>query len=231
MTNANLKQHRAIKSFVIRSGRMTPSQEQAYAHYWKLYGLSEASKVVDYKTIFNNDNPVVLEIGFGMGDSLFEMAQACPDTNFIGIEVHKPGIGRLLNLVYQANLTNLKVFHHDAIEVLQQSIPSHSLMRIQVYFPDPWHKKKHHKRRIIQPEFLHLAYQKLASKGVLHLATDWRPYAESMLNLLEQSTEFENLSVESTFVGRPEYRPKTKFEKRGERLGHGVWDLCFMTKL
>lgn len=216
-----------IRSYVIRGGRITDGQKKAFDHWWPQYGLSLHDGVIDPGTIFENANPLVLEIGFGMGDSLFEMAQASPDTNFIGVEVHPPGVGRLINNAGKAGLHNLKVYMADAIDVLQDCIPDASLDRVQLFFPDPWHKKKHNKRRIVQQEFIQLVYRKLKPQGVFHAATDWEDYAEHMMEVLTLAVGMQNSADEYLYSPAPAYRPSTKFEKRGEKLGHGVWDLVF----
>lgn len=217
---------KSIRSFVIRAGKITAGQKNAFEHSWHLYGLSLFSGKINPADLFGRDAPLVLEIGFGMGDSLFQMAKQEPDKNFIGIEVHPPGVGRLINLAHQQELKNLRVYMADAMDVLEDCIPDESIDRLQLYFPDPWHKKKHNKRRIVQQEFIQRIYPKLKIAGLLHMATDWQPYAEHMLEVLSADDRFENLAQES-FIPRPDYRPITKFEKRGEKLGHGVWDLLF----
>ena len=217
---------KAIRSFVIRSGRMTEGQKAAFDEWWPQYGLSLFDGPLQPELIFGNNNPLVVEVGFGMGDSLLEMAQATPDLNFIGIEVHPPGVGRLISNAGRASINNLRVYMADANDVLNDCIADQSLSRFQLYFPDPWHKIKHQKRRIVQPSFVHLVVQKLAPGGFVHMATDWQNYATQMLRVL-QATEALSNSAE-TYAERPTYRPKTKFEARGERLGHGVWDLLFI---
>jgi tRNA (guanine-N7-)-methyltransferase len=216
---------KSIRSFVIRAGRMTDGQRSAFDDYWPLYGLSLFGGQLDAETAFGNANPVALEIGFGMGDSLLAMAQAEPEVNFVGIEVHPPGVGRLINTAGKESIRNLKVYMADAKDVLEDCIPDGSLGRFQLYFPDPWHKKKHHKRRIVQPEFVALAARKLRPGGLLHMATDWQNYAEQMLEVLIAEPALENTATD--YAERPTFRPTTKFETRGERLGHGVWDLLF----
>jgi tRNA (guanine-N7-)-methyltransferase len=218
---------KSIRSFVIRAGKITAGQKNAFENSWHIYGLSLFNGKIDPETLFGRDAPLVLEIGFGMGDSLFQMAAQEPDKNFIGIEVHPPGVGRLINLAHQQELKNLRVYMADAMDVLEDCIPDESIDRLQLYFPDPWHKKKHNKRRIVQASFIQKIYPKLKMAGNLHMATDWQPYAEQMLDLISADEGFENLSIEKSFVSRPDYRPITKFEKRGEKLGHGVWDLLF----
>lgn len=218
---------RRIKSYVLRTGRMTPGQQQAYQQHWATWGLSIADGMLDAHRVFNRSAPLVLEIGFGMGASLVEMAQAAPEQDFIGIEVHVPGVGKLLHSMEQQQVSNIRVYQEDAVEVLEQCIADASLDRVQIYFPDPWHKKKHHKRRLIQPAFVQRLRQKLQPGGVLHLATDWEHYAEHMMEVMCAAEGFRNVAEPYCFAPRPDYRPVTKFEKRGERLGHGVWDVLF----
>lgn len=214
-----------IRSFVIRSGRMTEGQRGAFDQWWPQYGLSLFDGPLDPQGVFGNNNPLVVEVGFGMGDSLLAMAEASPQMNFIGIEVHPPGVGRLISNAGRLQLHNLRVYMADATDVLSDCIADASLARFQLYFPDPWHKTKHHKRRIVQPALVDLVVRKLSAQGVFHAATDWQNYASHMLGVLRNTQGLAN-SVED-YAPRPEYRPKTKFEQRGERLGHGVWDLVF----
>lgn len=219
---------KSIRSFVIRAGRITLGQKNAFEHWWPTYGLSLSKGALDITSTFGRQAPVVLEIGFGMGESLLTMAQQEPDKNFIGIEVHPPGVGRLISSAGKAGITNLRVFMADANDVLEDCIADQSVDRLQVYFPDPWHKKKHNKRRMIQTDFVQRARQKMAIGGVFHLATDWENYAEQMLEVMSTAPGFCNLAPTGTsYAARPDHRPITKFEKRGERLGHGVWDLLF----
>jgi tRNA (guanine-N7-)-methyltransferase len=214
-----------IRSFVIRAGRMTDGQRSAFDEYWPAYGLSLFDGPLDAQSVFGNNHPVALEIGFGMGDSLLAMALAEPEVNFVGIEVHPPGVGRLINTAGKDGIRNLRVYMADAKDVLEDCVADDSLARFQLYFPDPWHKKKHHKRRIVQPEFVALVARKLRPGGLLHMATDWQNYAEQMLEVLAAQPQLENTAA--GYAERPEFRPTTKFETRGERLGHGVWDLLF----
>lgn len=221
------KKQRRIRSFVLRTGRMTAGQKQAYEQNWPSRGLALQDGLLDSEAVFGRRAPLVLEIGFGMGGSLLEMAKASPAEDFIGIEVHVPGVGRLLGGMQQQGVNNIRLYCDDAVEVLQHCIADHSLARIQIYFPDPWHKKKHHKRRLIQAGFVQVLRQKLQIGGILHLATDWQDYAEHMLEVMTAASGFTNLAADQGYSPRPEYRPITKFEQRGERLGHGVWDLLF----
>lgn len=218
---------RTIKSFVIRAGRMTQGQKQAIETGWKDFGLELEQGLLDYQQIFKRTAPVTLEIGFGMGQSLCTMAEQAPEQDFIGIEVHKPGVGALITILQDKQLNNVRVFNCDAIEVLNNCIADNSLDRLLLFFPDPWHKKHHHKRRIVQPEFAQLVRSKLKVGGIFHMATDWQPYAEHMLEVMQIAQGYKNLATDNSYVPRPEERPKTKFETRGERLGHGVWDLKF----
>ena len=218
---------KSIRSYVVRAGRMTDGQRNAFENSWAQYGLKLTDGAIDTDDVFGRSGTKVLEIGFGMGDSLLQMAAAEPDTDFIGIEVHPPGVGRLIASAEEQKITNLRVYLADATDVLNECIPAQSLQRLQLYFPDPWHKKKHNKRRIVQPQFVHLIRDKLEVGGVLHMATDWQHYAEQMLEVLEVAPGFKNTVAEQQYSPRPDYRPLTKFEKRGERLGHGVWDLLY----
>jgi len=218
---------KSIRSFVIRAGRITVGQKAAFDTWWPTYGLSLYQGAIDPVVIFGRKAPLVLEIGFGMGDSLLEMAKNEPEKDFIGIEVHPPGVGKLINSAGKAGISNLRVYMADAMDVLEDCIPDGSIDRLQLYFPDPWHKKKHNKRRIVQPAFVEKLRPILISGGIFHMATDWQPYAEHMLEVMNGTENFTNLSPENAYSPRPDYRPITKFEKRGERLGHGVWDLMF----
>lgn len=218
---------RTVRSFVKREGRLTKGQAGAIERQWPKMGLALADHFTGFESAFNRKAPVTLEIGFGMGHSLVEMAANAPERNFIGIEVHEPGVGACLMAAEEAGLDNLRVFHDDAVEVLKQCVPDNSLNCVQVFFPDPWHKKRHHKRRIIQPEFVELLTQKVEAGGMIHLATDWENYAEHMLEVLSGNRALTNLSELGGYIPRPDSRPKTKFERRGEGKGHGVWDLQF----
>lgn len=218
---------RKVRSFVKREGRLTKGQAKALEDHWSTMGLNHVDGLLNYQTLFANDNPVVLEIGFGMGKSLVEMAKNAPELNFIGVEVHRPGVGACIALAQEHGVENLKVYEHDAIEILADCIAESSLTTVQLFFPDPWHKKKHHKRRIVSPEFVETIRKKLKIGGVFHMATDWENYAECMLEDMQTASGYNNLSETNDFVPRPDSRPLTKFENRGQRLGHGVWDIQF----
>lgn len=221
------KAMRPIRSFVRREGRLTPGQQKALDELWPQFGIDDNHDLLDLDRLFGRQAPRVLEIGFGNGASLAEMAKNQPDQDFIGIEVHRPGVGQLLKAIQTDELSNVRVADSDAVELLKHRIADKSLDRIQIYFPDPWHKKRHHKRRIIQPQFVNVLADKLKHGGYLHLATDWENYAEQMLSDVSGNQRFQNCGNDSGFIERPGYRPITKFEQRGQRLGHGVWDLLF----
>jgi tRNA (guanine-N7-)-methyltransferase len=225
----DLQKRRPIRSYVLRQGRMTVAQTRALDELLPVYG-PKLSGLLDYPALFKREAPVVLEIGFGMGGSLIEMAKAQPDNDFIGIEVHAPGVGSCLDGLEKAALTNLRVIHHDAMDVLEQHISNGSLDRVQIFFPDPWHKKKHNKRRLIQPKFLDLLISKLKPSGVIHLATDWEHYALQMMDVLSNDSRLVNQQGAQQYADGKKLRAHTKFEARGERLGHGVWDLLFALK-
>lgn len=222
-----LQKRRAIRSYVLRTGRMTPGQQRAYEENWQRCGLTHDDGLLDFGVAFGREGPRVLEIGFGMGQSLVAMAAAAPATNYIGIEVHKPGVGKLLYSMVEQDVDNIRVYCHDAVEILRDCIPEGSLDTIQIFFPDPWHKKRHQKRRLVQPVFIAQLLLRLKAGGTLHLATDWENYAQQMMAVLSDAEGLSNSFGEGQFAPRPEHRPLTKFELRGERLGHGVWDLVF----
>lgn len=228
MSDENLK-HRPIRSFVIRPGRLTKGQKQALEQDWNDYGLEMPTELLDFNAIFHRANPKVLEIGYGMGKSLVEMAKQAPETDFIGVEVHTPGVGALIAFAKEQALTNLKTFNGDAIEVIKQ-IPDESIERVQLFFPDPWHKKRHNKRRIVNESFAQSIRRILKTGGHLHMATDWEPYMEHMLEVMDVAEGFTNMAGVGQTQPRPDYRPLTKFELRGERKGHGVWDLMYEKK-
>ncbi|MCB1700312.1 MAG: tRNA (guanosine(46)-N7)-methyltransferase TrmB [Halioglobus sp.] len=218
---------RPIRSYVLRMGRMTSGQQRAFDQNWERWGLEAADGILDFDAVFGRAGPRVLEIGFGMGQSLAAMAAAAPDTNFVGIEVHRPGVGKLLHSMSEQGVDNIRAYCHDAVEILRDCISPGSLDTVQVFFPDPWHKKKHNKRRLIQPPLVAQIVTRLKPGGRLHLATDWEDYALQMMAVLTAEEGLSNLSGEGKFAPRPACRPLTKFEQRGERLGHGVWDLVF----
>lgn len=225
--NESTPPRREIKSFVKRIGRITAGQKQALETQWPRYGLDYSGTSRDLAATFGNDRPIVLEIGFGNGEALFAAAKADPARNYIGIEVHEPGVGRLLRDADAAGLMNLRVSKHDAVEVLRQEIVPGSLAEVRLYFPDPWHKKRHNKRRIVQPDFVEMIASRLAPDGLFHLATDWESYAEHMFDVLDASPSFRNELGPRQSAPRPDWRIETHFQKRGERLGHGVWDLLY----
>jgi tRNA (guanine-N7-)-methyltransferase len=216
---------RSIRSFVVRAGRMGPGQSRALAELGPRFVIPYSPQRHDFDASFGRHAPRVLEIGFGMGDATATIAQSLPDIDFIGVEVHTPGVGALLKRIGETGLSNLRLIQHDAVEVLEQMIEPASLTGVHVFFPDPWHKKKHNKRRLIQAEFVRLLASRLRSGAYLHCATDWQPYAEQMLEVLTAEPSLRN-SAEG-YAPKPAYRPLTKFENRGLKLGHGVWDLVF----
>ncbi len=222
--------HRPIRSFVRRAGRLTTSQQRALDELWPVYGLNSGSEALDFDNLFGRKAPVVLEIGFGNGDTLVEQAAASPDKNFLGIEVHEPGIGHCLIKARDAGLSNLRLIAHDAVEVLENRVPSGSLGRINLYFPDPWPKKRHHKRRIIQPAFLETCADRLAEGGSFHIATDWANYAEHIDETFAAMPQFDCTERREHDGDQPLNRPMTKFERRGLRHGHRIVDWRFEKK-
>ncbi|WP_175939785.1 tRNA (guanosine(46)-N7)-methyltransferase TrmB [Caballeronia sp. BCC1704] len=220
--------HRRIRSFVTRAGRVSPGQQRAMDELGPRFVVSYAPELADWDALFGRQAPRVLEIGFGMGATTAEIAAARPGDDFIGVEVHEPGVGALLKLIGEQQLGNIRILQHDAVEVLEHMIAPASLDGVHIYFPDPWHKARHHKRRLIQPKFVSLLSSRVKPGGYLHLATDWQNYAEQMLDVLSAEPTLENTA--DGYAPRPDYRPVTKFERRGLRLGHGVWDLLFRRK-
>lgn len=218
---------RTIRSFVVRGGRMTEGQQKNYDANWAVYGLELENGRVDYLDVFGRESDVVIEVGFGMGASLVEMAKNAPEKDFIGIEVHPPGVAKLMMLAAEEGVTNLRVYCDDAIEVMAKCLPEKTASGFQLFFPDPWHKKKHNKRRIVQPLFAQQVANVLKEGGSFHMATDWQPYAEHMMEVMEAQVNYTNAAGKGEYHPRPEWRPLTKFEQRGERLGHGVWDLIY----
>jgi tRNA (guanine-N7-)-methyltransferase len=223
-----MTQHNHIRSFVLRQGRVSTAQGRHHEQYLPVWGIPYQPQVINFAAVFGRTAPTVLEIGFGMGETTANIAAAQPETNFIGVEVHTPGVGSLLKDIVTRELGNVRVIQHDAVEVVRDMIAPDSLAGIHVFFPDPWPKKRHHKRRLIQPPFVHLLSQRLAQGGYFHCATDWEEYAQQMLEVLSAEPLLANTAA--TFAPRPDYRPLTKFEQRGLRLGHGVWDVVFQRR-
>ncbi|MCL4469942.1 MAG: tRNA (guanosine(46)-N7)-methyltransferase TrmB [Gammaproteobacteria bacterium] len=221
----NTSSHRPIRSFVLRQGRMSNAQTRALETLLPRWGIPYQESLLDLDAAFGRSAQKILEIGFGMGDSTATIAAAHPQNVYLGIEVHGPGVGSLLNQIEALGLTNLRVIQHDAVEVLKHMIAPNSLDGVHIFFPDPWHKKRHHKRRLIQPELVALLCEKLKSGGYLHAATDWQEYAEHILAVLTDETRLANTAAD--YALKPDYRPLTKFEQRGINLGHGVWDIVF----
>lgn len=222
-----MQAQRHIQSFVLRAGRMTPAQERALTELWPSYGVELGDDPLDLEAIFGRRAPRCLEIGFGAGEVIGSLAENHPHIDYIGIEVHRPGVGRLLLRAEQTKLRNLRVICRDAVEVLRDKLQNDSFDEILVFFPDPWHKKRHHKRRLIEPKFAASMAAKLRAGGMLRLATDWQAYAEQMLAVCNANPHLESLSADGTYVARPDFRPPTRFERRGARLGLGVWDLAY----
>lgn len=218
---------RPIRSYVLRQGRLTDAQARALEELWPRYGIGDGDTPLEPAALFGRAAPLVVEIGFGDGAATWRMAQAEPDKNFIGVEVHQPGVGRLLQSLEQHGLDNVRIACTDAVPFLRDRLADASIAELRIYFPDPWPKKRHHKRRIIQAEFLDLAATRMCPGGLLHLATDWRNYAEHMLDVLKAHPAFENLSPTGGGCQRPPWRPETKYERRGQRLGHDSFDLVF----
>ena len=220
-----------IRSFVLRQGRITGGQERALAEHWPRYGLDVDENLrVDAASLFGDARELILEIGFGNGESLVAMASAAPQQGFVGIEVHRPGVGHALMLAAAAGINNLRVIRHDAVAVIRDHVPDSTLSRVQIYFPDPWPKARHHKRRIVQRAFTDLLWHKLRAGGEIHCATDWEHYAAWMRDVFAGDPKWQNLGGDDGFAPRPAWRPQTKFERRGERLGHGVRDLRYRKK-
>ncbi|MGY4829696.1 tRNA (guanosine(46)-N7)-methyltransferase TrmB [Sphaerotilaceae bacterium SBD11-9] len=217
---------RSIRSFVVRAGRMGTGQIRALETLGPKFVLPYAPQPLAPAQVYGRQAPLVLEIGFGMGGATAQIAQALPGTDFLGVEVHTPGVGALLKLIDEKRLSNLRIVQHDAVEVLEHMVAPGSLAGVHIFFPDPWHKKKHNKRRLVQAPFIARLVTRLAPGGYLHCATDWQPYAEQMLEVLSAEPALRNTT--EGYAPRPDYRPLTKFENRGLKLGHGVWDLVFV---
>lgn len=226
--NQETRGHRPIRSFVLREGRLTAGQQHAFERLWPSIGIDFQGQPLDLPSRFGNDRPVYLEIGFGNGESLAPMALANPDHNYLGIEVHRPGVGHLLLRAQELGLKNLRIIRHDAVEVIRDGLVDNALNGAYLLFPDPWHKRRHHKRRILRPALVDELARTLRSGGLFHAATDWEDYARQMMQLMTAAADrFENQAGAGHYTPRPDYRPLTKFEQRGQRLGHGIWDLIF----
>lgn len=219
---------RTIKSYVLRAGRVSNRQQQGLDSWLKDYELPIGTQEWELSEVFGRDAETIVEIGFGMGTSLFTMAKNSADLNYIGIEVHQAGVGSLVADLHENQMTNVRIVAHDAVEVFRTQVQSNSLSGVQIFFPDPWHKKRHHKRRLIQPDFIKLLAEKIKPGGFIHCATDWQEYAEHILTVLSQEPQLRNQQTAGGYSPKPDSRPNTKFEQRGERLGHGVWDLIFI---
>ena len=224
---SELRGRRQVRSFVLRGGRLTDGQRRALEELWPLYGIPDGEGELNFYALFGNDHPVIMEIGFGNGDATWEMAAQQTEKNFLGVEVHQPGVGHLLLKLASKGITNVRVACADAVELLRDRVPDASLDGVRIYFPDPWPKKRHHKRRIIQQVFIELLAEKMQDGAILHMATDWEAYAEFIMEVMRGSRQFENMSPHGGAYPRPEWRPQTRYEKRGERLGHCVHDLVF----
>ncbi len=224
------KPHRPIRSFVRRSGRLTEGQARALETLWPRFGIEVSKSALSFQQMFQRQAPVFLEIGFGMGQSLAEMAKQRPENDFIGIEVHKPGVGSLLCQIKEHDLDNIRVISADAVEVMNSMIVEESLEGVYLFFPDPWHKKRHHKRRIVQPAFLEKIVKHIKPGGILHMATDWENYAEHMLEVADNCDLLENKAGSRNYSPDTGNRVETKFERRGLKLGHGIWDLIYVRK-
>jgi tRNA (guanine-N7-)-methyltransferase len=217
--------HPPIRSYVLRQGRFSRGQQRAHAELLPRFGLPYRAAPIDWRAAFGREAPVVAEVGFGMGETTAEIAAANPAIDYLAIEVHTPGVGSLLKRIEENAITNIRIVQHDAVEVMRDMVPAGSLAAIHIFFPDPWPKKRHHKRRLLQRDFVELAATRLEPGGVLHVATDWRDYADEVLGLLGEMRALRNTA--QGFAPRPAWRPETKFERRGRRLGHGVWDIVF----
>ena len=226
---SNPEHHRSIKSFVLRQGHMTAAQQKAINDNWTRVGVDYINQFINLNQIFERENPKILEIGFGMGTATAQIAQKLPEKDFLAIDVHGPGVGNLCKLISEQQLTNIRVMRHDAVEVVENMLSDNSLDGIHIFFPDPWHKKRHNKRRLIQIPFIEKLLPKLKQGGYIHLATDWEEYAIQMLEVLSSFPK-QLANTATDYAPTPNYRPETKFEARGKRLGHGVWDLVFIKK-
>jgi tRNA (guanine-N7-)-methyltransferase len=218
---------RRIRSFVLREGRMTPAQQRAFETLWSRYGLDYRGKARDLAANFERSTSLVLEIGFGNGEALAWASEHDQARDFVGVEVHSPGVGRLMNTLAARDARNVRIYKHDAVEVLENEIAPGTLTEVRVWFPDPWHKKRHNKRRIIRPEFIAMLASRMVPNGLLHLATDWQAYAEHMLQVMEAAPAWRNELSPGQYAEKPKWRIETHFERRGLKLGHGVWDLLY----
>lgn len=230
-SDAELK-NRPIRSFVLRQGRLTKGQERALQTAWPIFGIDYMPKILDLNAQFKREVSLkILEIGFGMGETTAKIAQTLPDSDFLAVEVHTPGVGSLLKQIEEQHIDNIRIIQHDVVEVLATMIAESSLDGVHIFFPDPWHKKRHNKRRLIQSEFIKNLGAKLKVGAYLHVATDWQPYAEWMLEVLNAEPQLQNTAkAQSGYAEKPSYRPLTKFENRGIQLGHGVWDMVFLKR-
>ncbi len=218
---------RRIRSFVLREGRMTPAQQRAFDTLWSRFGLDCRDTPRDFEACFKRVAPLVMEIGFGNGEALAWASENDQQRDYLGVEVHGPGVGRLMNALAARDAHNVQVYRHDAVEVLEREIAPGTLAEVRIWFPDPWHKKRHNKRRLIQPDFVALLASRMAPGGLLHLATDWQAYAEHMLEVMEAAPGWRNESGTGHYAEQPAWRIETHFERRGLKLGHGVWDLLY----
>ncbi len=223
----NNQVNREIKSFVLRQGKITQGQQRALEELMPIFGLDYSNALVDLNSFFGRNNPKIIEIGFGMGHATWQIAKNNPETDYLGIEVHLPGVGALLMQTKDNQVNNLRVIRHDCVEVLRNMIADNSIDGFHIFFPDPWHKKRHHKRRLIQKAFVELLASKLKVGAYLHVATDWEDYASWITNVLQDIPMLQNQALSGDYVARPDYRPLTKFEQRGLKLGHGVWDIIY----
>ncbi|GLQ96897.1 tRNA (guanosine(46)-N7)-methyltransferase TrmB [Dyella mobilis] len=218
---------RRIRSFVLREGRMTPAQQRAFDEHWARFGIDYTASGQDFDARFGRHAPRVLEIGFGNGEALAWASEHDLARDYLGVEVHGPGVGRLMNALAARDASNVRIYKHDAVEVLEHEIPAGALSEARIWFPDPWHKKRHNKRRIVQPDFVALLASRMTRDGLLHLATDWEPYAQHMLEVMEAALDWRNAVGPGQFAQKPDWRIETHFERRGLKLGHGVWDLLY----
>ena len=225
--SGEVKHPAKIRSFVRREGRLTPSQKQALDEDWSTFGVAYEGGLIDISKLFNRQAVTVLEIGFGNGRSLAKMAAAYPENNYLGIEVHRPGVGQLLKQLREEHINNVRILSHDAKEVLGDNIQDASLDAVYLFFPDPWPKRKHHKRRLVQADFVQLLAAKIKVGGIFHVATDWQGYANHVLEMMSGTEAFQNTAAQALYVSPPEYRSLTKFEHRGQKLGHQIRDMVF----